>query len=190
MLRGSWLVFGLLLGCLTHADHAAAQLYQWRDSNGRVVFSDTPPPPNTPAGNIIKTPKGRSAPPPAAAATAAATPPNGAAKDGGGAPAAVPAGDSKSAAASGPKSIAERDAEYKKRQADAAEKAKKDQDATAEAQRREGICRGLRNNLASLEGGQRVRKVDDKGEPYFVDDAERAKDISRMRQELTTSKCG
>jgi hypothetical protein len=190
MLRGSWLVFGLLLGCLTHADHATAQLYQWRDSNGRVVFSDTPPPPNTPAGNIIKTPKGRSAPPPAAAATAAATPPNGAAKDGGGAPAAVPAGDSKSAAASGPKSIAERDAEYKKRQADAAEKAKKDQDATAEAQRREGICRGLRNNLASLEGGQRVRKVDDKGEPYFVDDAERAKDISRMRQELTTSKCG
>ena len=90
----------------------------------------------------------------------------------------------------GQKSIAERDAEYKKRQADAAEKAKKDQEATAEAQRRETTCRGLRQNLTSLENGQRMRKLDDKGEPYFVDDAERAKDISRIRQEMVTAKCG
>jgi len=178
MQRGSWLFFGLLLGCLTHADFAAAQMYQWRDTNGRVVFSDTPPPPGTPPGNIIKAPKGRTAPPPAPAAAAAGA--DGPAKD-----AAAPGGT----APTGPKSVAERDAEYKKRQADAAEKSKKDQEATAEAQRREGICRGLRNSLASLEGGQRVRKVDDKGEPYFVDDAERAKDISRLRQELTASKC-
>ncbi len=178
MQRGSWLFFGLLLGCLTHADFASAQLYQWRDTNGRVVFSDTPPPPGTPPGNIIKSPKGRTAPPPAPAAASSG---DGPAKDA--APGAA------ASTASGPKSVADREAEYKKRQADAAEKAKKDQDAAAETQRREGICRGLRNNLASLEGGQRVRKVDDKGEPYFVDDAERAKEISRVRQEMTASKC-
>jgi hypothetical protein len=179
MQRGSWLFFGLLLVSLTHADFAAAQMYQWRDTNGRVVFSDTPPPPGTPPGNIIKAPKGRTAPPPAPAAAAPGA--EGAAKDAApGAPAT---------AAAGPKSVADREADYKKRQADAAEKSKKDQEATADAQRREGICRGLRGNLASLEGGQRVRKVDEKGEPYFVDDAERAKEISRVRQEMTASKC-
>lgn len=183
MKRGSWLVLGLLVGCLAHAGLASAQLYQWRDSNGRTVFSDTPPPPNTPPGNIIKAPKGRAAP--ASAPAAAST--DGTGKDAAGKDIGVAVAPTSSG---GQKSVAERDAEYKKRQADAAEKAKKDQEATAETQRRETTCRGLRQNLASLENGQRMRKLDDKGEPYFVDDAERAKDISRIRQEMVTAKCG
>ena len=175
MRRGSWVVIGLLLGCLTHADYAAAQLYQWRDTNGKMVFSDTPPPPNTPPGNIIKSPRGRSAPAPAPAAPA-----EGAAKDAGGAPA--------TAAASGPKTLAERDADYKKRQADAAEKAKKDQEAATAAKDKEDMCKGLRSNLASLESGQRIRRENDKGERVFIDDDQRAREIEDARRKL--SKCG
>jgi len=188
MNRGMFLVFGLLVSSLLLPGIASAQLYQWRDTNGRVVFSDTPPPPGIPPGNIIKSPKGRNAPAPAAtpAASGAAPAANSATPAAGtasapGAPATAKAG--------GQKSVAEREADFKKRQAEAAEKSQKDAETAANDSRREDQCRGLRQSLAALEGGQRIRRFNDKGEPYFVEDAERAKDTERVRRDMASAKC-
>ncbi len=184
MQREKYLVLSLLAASLLLPGVASAQLYQWRDTNGRVVFSDLPPPPGIPSANIIKSPKARSAPPAAAAASgdaaAGATTTAGTAS----APGATAA-----AKAGGQKSVAEREADFKKRQADAAEKSQKDSETAANDSRREDQCRGLRQSLAALEGGQRIRRFNDKGEPYFVEDAERAKDTERVRRDMATAKC-
>lgn len=188
MQHEKYLVLALLAASLVLPGVASAQLYQWRDTNGRVVFSDLPPPPGIPSANIIKSPKARSASPPAAAAAtasgdAAATGATAAAgtAPSPGAPAATKAG--------GQKSVAEREADFKKRQAEAAEKSQKDNETAANDSRREDQCRGLRQSLAALEGGQRIRRFNDKGEPYFVEDAERAKDTERVRRDMATAKC-
>ena len=180
-------VFGLFAASLLLAGNASAQLYQWRDTNGRVVYSDAPPPPNIPPGSIIKTPKGRSAAASAPAPTTAAAVDSG--KPGATASAGASA-SSTSAKASGPKTVAEREAEYKKRQAESAEKAQKDEQTAAADQRREEQCKGMRQGMAALESGQRVRRFNDKGEPYFVDDAERGRELEKMRKDLATAKCG
>ena len=183
MHRRMFLVFGLLATSLLLPGPASAQLYQWRDTNGRVVFSDTPPPPGIPSANIIKSPKARSAPPPVAASGDAAA---GATTTAGTAPAPGPTAAAKSG---GQKSVAEREADFKKRQAEAAEKSQKESETAASDSRREEQCRGLRQSLAALEGGQRIRRFNDKGEPYFVEDAERAKDTERVRRDMATAKC-
>ena len=170
------LAFSLLAPTLAHA-----QLYQWRDNNGRVVFSDQPPPPNIAPGNIMKTPKAPSKP----VATAVATTP---AKDGA-APGTPGAPSKVDAKANAPKSLAEREADYKKRQAEAAEKAEKDAQTAAADSRREESCRGMRQSLSALESGQRVRRFNDKGEPYFVDDADRGKEIEKSKREMAAAKC-
>ena len=188
MHRGLFLVFGLLASSLMLPGIASAQLYQWRDTNGRVVFSDTPPPPGVPPGNIIKSPKARSAPAPAAApaasgatAAAAGTTPAAGTASATAAPAAAKAGAQKS--------VAEREADFKKRQAEATEKSQKDSETAASDSRREDQCRGLRQSMTALEGGQRIRRFNDKGEPYFVEDAERAKDTERVRRDMAAAKC-
>ena len=176
MKRSKFLALGGMLGCLLLPLTADAQMYQWRDNNGRLVFSDTPPPPNIAPGNILKAPKVR---PSAAPSPAAAEAKAGVDND----PVKAPS-ESK-----GPKTLVEREADYKKRQAEASEKAQKDQAKASEDRQHEEQCRGLRQNLAALEGGQRLRRLNDKGEPYFVEDAERARDVEKMRQDLSKSKC-
>lgn len=188
MHRAMFLVFGLLASSLMLPGIASAQLYQWRDTNGRVVFSDTPPPPGIPPGNIIKSPKARSAPAPAAAPAASGATPAAAGTTPAAGTASAP-GASATAKAGAQKSVAEREADFKKRQAEAAEKSQKDSETAANDSRREDQCRGLRQSLAALEGGQRIRRFNDKGEPYFVEDAERAKDTERVRRDIAAAKC-
>src|SRR5574340_50446 len=91
---------------------AAAQMYKWVDSDGKVKYSDTPPPSN------VKTERLRI---PAHAPDA---------------PAAAPkAGAQKDSAKAGPKSPAEQEQAFRKRQADAAkaEQAEAQKEAQAKA---------------------------------------------------------
>lgn len=160
------------LGLLLAAGSAQAQLYHYKDASGRTVYSDTPPPPGTPAGNILKAPKlNQAAPAPAAAAA------EGKDKDG------------KEAKKDGPKTTADREADYKKRQADAEKKAQEDAKKTAEDQQRQQRCASLQSNLAALQSGQRMRKFDANGNPSFVDDNERAAEIAKAQQDMAASKC-
>lgn len=158
------------LGLLLICGNVAAQLYHYKDASGHMVYSDTPPPPGTPAANILKAPKMTQPPPPSA--DAKGTDP----KD----------KDKKT----GPKSVAEQEADYKKRKAAEDKKAQEDAAKAADEQQRVARCAALQANLAALQSGQRMKKFDGQGNQSFIDDDQRAADISKAQQDMASSKCG
>ncbi len=82
------------------------------------------------------------------------------------------------------KTLADRDLEFRKRQKESqesAEKAKKEQSASAEKQQ---YCDNTRRRLQALESGERISMHDDKGERYYMDDAQRDKEIAKARQDI------
>ncbi len=140
--------------------------WKWRDKSGQVNASDRPPPNDVPEKDIISRPL------PDAARRAAPAP-----------------------AASGPASAAaptrgplERELDAKKRAADQeqAAKARAEQEKLA-AQRAEN-CRRARGHVAALETGQRIARVNDKGEREVLDDRGRAEEM-RQAREVITSDC-
>lgn len=125
-----------------------AQTYQWKDSRGRTVISDSPPP--TAARDARSVGTGQ----PDATATKAQE---------------------------APKSLAEKDMEFRKRQQEANEKADKDAKEQAAAAERRENCDRARRNLALLESDQGIVTADDKGERRALDDADRRQEIERTR---------
>jgi hypothetical protein len=84
-----------------------------------------------------------------------------------------------------PKSMAEKEADFRKRQADQAEAQGKQQKEAAETAQRQRACEEARNYLAGLEGGARITRVDPKtGERVFLEDDARAQEIGRARQSV------
>ena len=156
---------------------AVAQAYKWRDQNGTIVYSDSAPPSNIPPRNILQAPKVKASAPAAAAAPAA---PQGGAAD------PKPGQISRKAQV---KSTAEREADYKKRQIEEQKKAKEQGEKTAQEDQQKAQCQSLAQNLVTLESGQRMAKVDSKGERYFIEDAERARDVAKARQDMAAAKC-
>ncbi len=146
------------------ASPAYAQ-WMWKDEAGRVVVSDQPPPVNVPLSRIMKSPKPR-------AADFTPTPP---AKE----------GEAKGAAKSdAPKSLADRDLEYKQRQKDEAETAKKaDAEATKVKSMQEN-CTAVRGNVVALQSGGRAARVNEKGEKYYIDDAQRQSEIAKSQSQI------
>jgi len=135
---------------------ASAQNYKWIDKDGKVRYGDTPPP--GVKSTQLKAPPGPAASPAAAGAAAA--------KD----------------AKKGPLTPVEQEQAFRKRQLEAKaaeEKAQKGQAASAEKSQN---CASARESLRALESGQRIARTDDKGERYFIDDAQREKDIARGRE--------
>ena len=159
----------LLLGLAVAGAHAQS-LWKWRDASGQMHISDTAPPVGTPAKNIISGPPGGVAPPPSLSAASAASPP-----------------------ASAPASAAASALDKKKKAADQ-EKADKQnaERAAAEAQNaaiRKENCSRAQSSLAGLQSGQRIGRVNDKGEREILDDAARASETKRA-QEMVTANCG
>lgn len=153
---------GLML-CL--ALPASAQLYKWVDSNGKVQYSDKPPPSN------IKTEKLRN-PAPAPSAPAASESTGGAKKDG---------------AKAGPKTLAEREQAFRQRQLDAAKARGEEGQKQAEASERAENCRRAKAALTNLQLGGRQMRIDDKGERYFLDDQQTAQETARAQQEAAAA---
>ena len=145
---------------------AAAQ-WRWRDANGRVTASDRPPPREIPDKDILQRPN-------AAAARAVAT-----------APPASAAASAAVAAASAP---VDKDLQARKKAAEAEQQAK----AKAEEQRNAAIradnCARARSHLATLDSGQRLARINDKGEREVLDDEARAAEVRRAR-EVIASDC-
>lgn len=122
---------------------AAATLYKWTDANGRVVYSDQPPPGDT-KWEVVQ---------------GAAPPAN---------PNAV-------------KEMAAKELELKKRGKDAADKEKKDEQARADAVRRNEQCTRAEGQMRQLSSSQvALVRMNEKGETVYVDDATRR----REREEL------
>lgn len=95
------------------------------------------------------------------------------------APAAAPAG------AADQKSLAERDAEFRKRQMEKQEAEAKDTKKMAEDTQRKRACEDARAYLKNLQAGNRVVKYDAKtGERIFLEDAQYGPEIAAAQRSV------
>jgi hypothetical protein len=150
------------------ANSASAQ-YVWIDEKGVKQFSDMPPPASVPANRILKQP--------GATSTKAAS------TDNGNDPAASPEATPK-----GPPTTAERNAEFKKRRAEQAEKDKK---AAEQAQRdaeNAANCERARAYQYSLQSGERILQTDKNGERSYLSDEERQVEADKAQRYLANCK--
>ncbi|MBL8329684.1 MAG: DUF4124 domain-containing protein [Rubrivivax sp.] len=166
------------LGLLLAVADAHAQ-WKWRDASGRIHLSDLPPPASVPDRDILQRPRAAASPAAAPIATAPAAP-----ATAGGNPPPAAAGTDKAA----PRTPLEAELEKKRKadEADKAAKARAEEDKRA-AQRADN-CGRARSALASLESGQRLSRVNEKGEREFLDDRQRAAEVQRAR-EVVNSDC-
>ncbi len=143
---------------------ATAQMYKWVDTDGKVKYSDTPPPSNVKTEKL-RIPAGAPAPAAAAAKDAA----------------------SKDASKAGPLSTAEQEQAFRKRQQEAAKgqekQAQKDKQAADQAEN----CRRAKAALANLELGGRQSRVSENGERVFLDEQQIAQATAQARQEAAAA---
>ncbi len=82
------------------------------------------------------------------------------------------------------KTLADREMAFRKREKESregAEQAAKEQRLAAQKQE---DCENARRSLKVLESGERVAMRDSKGERYYLDDAQRAQEIARLRADV------
>jgi len=147
---------------------AQGQVHKCIDAAGKVIYTQDPCPVNTKPGSISRS--AMQAP----AAAPAAAPAESAAK-----------GDA--AKSSAPKTPAEQEQAFRKRQLDQAKAAKESDQKAAEAQIKEENCRNARQRLAQYEIGGRQTRIDEKGERYYLEDAQIEQEKARARSDVAQS---
>lgn len=146
----------LLVPLLLFAAGAQAQVYKCVNAGGQTVYSQTPCPQNSRSTTLE-----RNAPRPAPAPQAKSEKGD-AAK---GAAAKAP---------SGPKSLAEEEQEFRKREQEKREEAQKLAKQQEQARDRAENCRNAREQLRNLDSGMRQTRIAPDGERYFLDEAQMA----------------
>ena len=150
--------------------HAQA-LWKWRDASGQLHISDKAPPPGTPAKDILAAPPGGVLPPPSALVPK---------------PASAPADTTPATASESALDKKKKAADKEKDERDKADRAAAE--AKNAAPRRDN-CARAQNTLQALNSGQRVTRMNDKGEREFLDDAGRAAETKHAQDAVATS-CG
>ena len=148
------LLTALACGCLL-AMPALSELYKWTDAEGKVHYSDQPPPPNVKQSGTLKP---RSPGAPTAAAEAEGTP------------------------ATGPKNYVEQDAEFNRRRVEAAEREAAEKKAAKEAAEKKKNCDESMAQLARAQSGIRLSRYNEAGEIVYLNEAEIAQEIARAQQ--------
>ncbi|WP_161630576.1 DUF4124 domain-containing protein [Pseudoduganella violaceinigra] len=139
--------------------------WMWVNEKGVKQFSDQPPPPGTPSKRILKAPRGQVIPDAQSDAPAAS-----------GDDAAQAEGKAPQKA-----TLAERNADYNKRQKDSAEKtAKADEEAKREKEKAK-YCSEAKTNIGMLESGMRVSEMGANGERGFMSDEGRSRKLQESR---------
>ncbi len=162
---GFWLAMGLLVAALP----AQAQ-WKWKDEKGQTHVSDLPPPRDIPDKNVLQRPSDT-----VRRATA-------------GGPASPTAASAASAAVAEAKPRVDPEIEARKaRQEQEKKAAQKAEDDKQAAQRAEN-CQRARQQIAGLESGMRLARVNEKGEREILDDKTRAEEMQRARQ-VVASEC-
>lgn len=144
-----------------------AQVFKWIDKDGKVHFTDTPPPADAVKGEAKKlniAPSGNAG---AGAAAAKSTPDR--TKD------------------SAKDSARDNAKEADKKKADTAEKAKKEEETERVAKANEERCKEAKRYLSSLETGQPLVRNNDAGERTIMSDAERATETARAKTAMSES---
>lgn len=147
--------------CMGFAGTAHAQ-YVWLDEKGVKQFSDMPPPSSIPASRILKQPSGGGTPAAPSESAASATKPQ--------------------------MTTAEKNAEFRKRQTERAEKEKKANEEAKLASERARNCERTQEYQRALESGERISRTDKNGERSFLSDEQRAKEIRESRRVLDECK--
>ena len=145
----------ILAGALLLASAAAHAQYAWIDAKGVRHYSDQPPPTDTPAAKILKTPRGLTRPAPAPAPAAKAAP-----------------------------TLAEREADYRKRHAASEESDKKAATGQKLADEKRANCLLAARDKAELDTGRRLRADNGSREIMTEDDkaAQRARDNAVLKE--------
>jgi Domain of unknown function (DUF4124) len=153
----------LTLACLLAAPALAGAQWMYLDKDGRKVFSDKAPPPETPPGKILRQPGMKKA-----------------AADAPQAPASTPA-QAAAAPASAPRiSGKDKELEERRKQVEAAEAEKNKARAEAQAKVQAENCARAKQMKATLDSGQRIARMNAKGEREIMDDAQRAAEGKRI----------
>ena len=145
-----------LLVLLAAAASGAAQTYKWRDANGAIQYSDSPPPGNArDVQQLRKTP---------------------------GAPSSAPA----ASGAAQSKPVADAEAEFRKRMSAREEAEAKQAKARADEETRVRHCEQAKSHLSALESGNRVARYLPSGERVALDDNEREQAKAEARKAIQT----
>jgi hypothetical protein len=100
----------------------------------------------------------------------------------------TPAASPTPASAPQQKSLAERDADFRKRQIEKQEAEAKAEKKSAEAEQRRTACESSQAYLKTLQNGQRVTRTDAKtGERTFLADADYPNEIAKAERSIATS---
>jgi hypothetical protein len=86
------------------------------------------------------------------------------------------------------KSVAEREADFRKRQMEAQDGRQKDEKKTAEDQERRAACEQAQTYLKSLQAGERFARIDPKtGERGFLEDPDRPAEVARAQRAVDSN---
>ena len=149
-----------LLSALLVAATAEAQVNKCIGAYGKIIYSQDPCPENTKPAAMARDV-------PAAPQTIAP------------APSAEKAGAAKSDA---PKTAAEQEQAFRKRQQDQAKAAKEAEKKAELSEQKNDSCRGARERLATFEAGGRITRLNAQGERYYLDDAQIEQETESARQ--------
>jgi len=149
-------IVGLLMLCITLP--AQAQ-WKWKDAQGKIQYSDLPPPQGTPEKDIMQRPPG--------AQQRITLRPFGAS-----APENPVASGPTTPTASAPPMTRAQELEQQAKQREEIKRA---------AEVKKENCRDYENNLDTLQSGRRIRKENDKGEQVYLDADQIAAEIQRTR---------
>jgi len=152
--------------CLLLAVAAPAMAqYIWIDAKGVKQLSDRAPPPDVPANRILKAPGKPMFNPNAPT------------------PDSEESSDTQEPKARTAPTLAERNADFAKRQKQAAEAAQKSADEGARKASDAANCAAARSNQQALDQGLRMTTYNQAGEQVYMDDTQRA-DASRRNQQV------
>jgi len=143
---------------------AHAQVHKCVDAAGKIIYTQDPCPANTKSGSISRS----------VIQAPAAAPADSAAK-----------GDA--AKSTAPKTAAEQEQAFRKRQQDQAKAAKESEQKSAEAQRKAENCRNARERLTQYEIGGRQSRINAQGERYYLDDSQIDQEKARARADVAQS---
>ena len=155
----NWLLLALMSGAWLAASPVAAETYKWTDAEGKVHYSDQPPPANVKEQVMVKPRK-------PSASTAA------------------PAPTEKGAPAAKAKTYLEQEADFKKRQVEAAEREAAEKKKTDEAAEKKQNCEQARAQLRSSQAGGRVTRTNAQGEREYLNDAQISQEIERGKKSV------
>lgn len=177
----------LLLGAFLGLAGAAQAQWAWRDATGAVTYSDAPPPPDVRPDAILRQPTtinpadlpSNRGDHPSANYDSPGTDTGGnpSVRDEPRRPGAPPA-----------RSLAEQDAEFRKRQAAHEKEQQKSADDEAQASERSAACTQAKTYLQMLQDGTRLMRPDAEGNRNFLDDEQRAAETQKA-QDAVAKNC-